>query len=477
MLRRSAIFITFGALALLVMSLALLIANVSAAPLRQGIPTPDPRLSLSDEYCLGCHGQPGQTYQLGNGDALDLYVPAELHRQSVHGQMGYACVQCHRQVGEYPHPPFEAADRRDVTITLSEVTCKYCHLHQHELATDSVHTAARTAGKREAATCVDCHTAHEVRRLNDPKTHKLLPDAKLWIPERCALCHNAIYQEYKTSVHGSALTQGNPDVPTCIDCHGVHNIEDPTTARFRLNSPQICAKCHTNPDIMGKYGISTDVLDTYVADFHGTTVAIFEKQSPDAEVNKAVCYDCHGIHNIGRIDDPTTGLQMQQNLLVSCQKCHPNATPEFTAAWMSHFTPSPDKYALVYYVDLFYKFFIPMTLGGMAALVVLDISRAYYNRFRKKAHLPGGEEQADQPAETIESGPPASEPAAEPAISSTPELPPAESLAAEAALDAGPDTSSTASSSSEEAAVSSEPPAEEPDQDATDANDSEAQHG
>ena len=79
-------------------------------------------------------------------------------------------------------------------------------------------------------------------------------------------------------------------MPTCIDCHGVHNIGDPTTAEFRLKSPEMCAKCHTDPAIMDKYGISTQVLNTYVADFHGTTVTLFEKQSPDAETNKPVCY-------------------------------------------------------------------------------------------------------------------------------------------------------------------------------------------
>ena len=49
---------------------------------------------------------------------------------------------------------------------------------------------------------------------------------------------------------------------------------------------------------MNKYEISTEVFDTYVADFHGTTVILFEHQDPNVETNKAVCYDCHGVHNI-----------------------------------------------------------------------------------------------------------------------------------------------------------------------------------
>ncbi len=126
------------------------------------------------------------------------------------------------------------------------------------------------------------------------------------------------------------------------------------------------------------------MLNTYVSDFHGQTVALFEKQSPDAQVNKPVCYDCHGVHDISRVDDPHTGLEMQQNLLARCQVCHPDASTNFPAAWMSHYIPSPQNYALVYYVNLFYKFFIPITLGGMALLVVMDASRTLINRSRQR---------------------------------------------------------------------------------------------
>ncbi|MCJ7695291.1 MAG: hypothetical protein MUO40_07665, partial [Anaerolineaceae bacterium] len=175
----------------------------------------------------------------------------------------------------------------------------------------------------------------------------------------------------------------NTDAPSCIDCHGVHNIEDPTTNEFRLNSPQICAKCHTDPEVMDEYDISTDVLDTYVADFHGTTVTLFEKQTPDAETNKPVCYDCHGIHDIKRADDPDKGLQVRENLLVRCQVCHPDATINFPDAWLSHYIPSAEKTPLVYYVNLFYMILIPVVLGGMGLLVVLDFTKQMRDRVNK----------------------------------------------------------------------------------------------
>ena len=348
---------------------------------------PDPRLSLSDDLCLECHGQPGLILELENGETLDLYVSPDDYYQSIHGMEGYACVQCHRTIGNFPHPPFVASSKRDATIQFNN-TCKHCHLSQHVLTQDSVHARALAEGNIEAAVCSDCHTSHEVRQINDPVTNEPLPETRLWVPETCAQCHNEIYQKYLTSVHGSALVdEENTDAPSCIDCHGVHNIEDPTTTEFRLKSPQICAKCHTDPEIMDKYGISTDVLETYVADFHGTTVTLFEKQTPDAETNKPVCYDCHGIHDIKSPDDPEKGLHVRENLLERCQVCHPDATINFPDAWLSHYIPSPKDTPLVYFVDLFYKIFIPVVLGSMGILVVLDLSK----RLRDRVNQVNGE--------------------------------------------------------------------------------------
>ena len=368
------------------------------APLPQVTPNPD--LSIPNEVCLGCHNNPNLVMELGNGEVLGLFVPESIYKESVHGQEGYGCVQCHRDVGNYPHPPFNAENPRDVSMKLVN-TCRYCHQSFFDKTEDSVHQAALESGNLNAAICTDCHTSHAVRRLTNPETGQLLEDSRQWIPQTCAKCHYAIYQKYSTSVHGAALlTEGNPDVPTCIDCHGVHSIEDPTTAAFRLRSPKICADCHTDPKLMGKYGISTDVLSTYVADFHGTTWAIFERQHPDQETNKPVCYDCHGVHDIKSVDDPVAGLSIQENLLKRCQVCHPQATINFPTAWLSHYIPSPNRYPLVYVVNLFYKIFIPTVLGGMFLLVVLDVGsiiRGLTQRIRKKNHREDKVNQEKQP--------------------------------------------------------------------------------
>ena len=400
MIRRAFIF---GPLAALLFA----VARANAAP---------PQQIVGNDTCLACHGQPGLTLNLEDGTILELVVDPQVYAASIHGRGGYACVQCHTNLGDYPHPPFSAKDRRDAAIQLY-TACRRCHIDEYERTLDSVHEVARASGTPEAAICTDCHTAHATLRLTDPTTRELLPQMHTRVPQICAQCHSAIYQKYLTSVHGSALTdEANPDVPTCIDCHGVHNIEDPTTAAFRLKSPTICARCHTDPVRMARYGLSTQVLATYVADFHGTTVTLFEKLSPDAETNKPVCYDCHGVHDIQRIDDPQKGLQVRENLLARCQRCHPDATANFPDAWLSHYIPSAQDTPLVFSVRLFYRILIPGLLGGMAILVALDWR---WRRARRRGpQQPGEKEGPPEPPTTPLEGAP--EVAAEAGVSAPP---------------------------------------------------------
>ena len=353
------------ALLLGIPGLAMAALQASAQPEQPGV---------SNESCLACHADPNLSMPLQDGEQLSLFIDPQIFAQSVHGQGGYACIQCHTGLREYPHASFQATDRRDLSLQLY-AACQRCHSGEYERTLDSAHEQARARGVLEAAVCTDCHGAHDTRRLTDAQSGALLPESRSWIPQTCARCHSAIYTKYLTSVHGAALLEEhNPDVPTCINCHGVHSIEDPRTAAFRLRSPELCAGCHTDPQRMDKYGLSTQVLDTYVADFHGTTVTLFEKQSPDAETNKPVCFDCHGVHDIRRTDDPVKGLQVRENLLARCQVCHPDATANFPDAWLSHYVPSAERHPLVFAVDAFYKVFIPAVLGGMGLIVALDAS-------------------------------------------------------------------------------------------------------
>ena len=343
--------------------------------------------------CLACHNAPDRTLAFPNGDTTSVSIVTADFNASVHSSL--ACTTCHPTISGFPHPTLFFQDKRDYTLQYKD-TCKTCHADQFNQVQDNVHTQALASGNKNAPVCSDCHDPHTQTLLKDAKG-VLLPAARAQIPLICAKCHNAIFTEYASSVHGKGVLEANnPDVPTCTSCHGVHNITNPTTAAFRTSSIQLCASCHTNRLVMDKYGISTQVLNTYVADFHGTTVTLFARQSPGEMSNKPVCYDCHGIHNIASVNDPKNGLEIKQNLLAACKRCHPDANTNFPDAWLSHYIPSPQHYPLVYYVNLFYQYFIPLVLGGMALFIFTDIFRRVKARlWPRRVEISGPEEQSE----------------------------------------------------------------------------------
>ncbi|HEU5318325.1 MAG TPA: cytochrome c3 family protein [Chloroflexota bacterium] len=349
-----------------VVLLAIPAAPAAAAP--PASPETGPSIQAADDgACLRCHRTPSLDMGLPGGERLALTVEPDAFAASAHGKAAVSCVTCHPGRDSFPHPKVTSGDARQYQLDYYP-TCKGCHEKEFGKALDSVHQRALAGGERQAPVCSDCHNPHTQLPI------KQQPRAA--IATTCSTCHNGIYAQYRDSVHGAALVKDNPDVPSCIDCHGVHNIADPTTNVFRLRSPtEMCGKCHTDPARMDKYGISTQVLNTYVSDFHGTTVALFSKQSPDQPTNKPVCFDCHGVHDIKAVDDPQKGLHVKQNLLDTCQKCHPDATLSFPDSWLNHYVPSPKSATLVFVVDLFYKIFIPTTLGGMGIFVALDVWR------------------------------------------------------------------------------------------------------
>jgi len=342
----------------------------------------------ADEQCKVCHGLLESEMVLASGETISLHMEAEELAGSVHGRhlteehqyTPLLCTDCHRDQARYgfPHAPITPPDARRFTIEMSNL-CQRCHQDIYDRQQDSTHAAALAEGNIEAATCADCHGSHVIPEPNNPRER---------ISLTCAKCHATINEEYAASVHGAALLgEHNPDVPVCIDCHGVHDIEDPTTTLFRVRSPKLCASCHADEALMAQYGISTDVFNTYVADFHGTTVELFEKQSPDHETNKAVCYDCHGVHNILPPTDENSRV-IKENLLETCRQCHPDATPNFPDAWTSHFEPSPQNNPLIYFVNLFYTIIIPATIGGILFFILTDIYRRISQAWRAKKEAP-----------------------------------------------------------------------------------------
>jgi len=334
------------------------------------------------EYCLSCHAMDFVQMDLPSGEIISVNVDEDSYLASVHGQHGidgYRCIRCHVGMNEYPHEEITADTARALTLDYS-TTCERCHPAQYDETLDDLHMIALTSGNEEAAVCSDCHGAHDIAALSDLETGERLPTADQASVAMCASCHTEVYDRYVGSIHGAALLEGSQDVPTCADCHGIHDTTGPSDPSFRLFSPQTCAECHADEELMAQYGISTAVFDTYVADFHGTTVTIFQNTAPDQPFNAPVCVDCHGIHTIAALDETGDRAMLKENLVVACQRCHPGATANFPDAWMSHYPPSFNRTPLVAIASAAYTLAIPTIVGVLGIFVVSDVRR------RRRSH-------------------------------------------------------------------------------------------
>lgn len=322
------------------------------------------------EGCVECHGDPDLEVTLESGETKKLHVDKDVFLGSRHGGK-LSCTDCHVDLkgseGGHPEKPFKTS--REFVVRYSE-QCRSCHSDHYAQTLDSVHHAVLEKGNLKAAVCADCHGAHDVGRPGEPRAS---------ISKTCAKCHSDIFATYSASVHGTALLdRDNPDVPTCTDCHQSHAIASPRTGAWRLQTPDRCGACHGDEQKMKKYGLSNAVLKTYLSDFHGTTASL-QKAEPGANPVVALCTDCHGIHDISKVKDPGSRV-LQANLVKTCQKCHPEASANFPAAWMSHYEPSPDKSPLVYAVKLFYMFMVPFVIGGLILQIGLHLWRVVVKR-------------------------------------------------------------------------------------------------
>lgn len=323
-------------------------------------------LSKGNQYCLACHKWEISIHFL-NGETETAQVQESTLKESVHKNL--SCVDCHVRVYSELHPVRDFKNRRDFSQLMAE-NCKRCHFDKYTRTLEGIHFKVALQGNTKAPLCTDCHGTHAIASAQKDK----LANAK-----KCEQCHAGVYAIYAQSIHGAALIKEHiEDVPVCSDCHKAHDNAGPHTENFRVTVPQICAGCHSQKEVMAKYGLSTKVVETYLQDFHGVTMK-FYKQYGQAEKQIAVCIDCHGVHDIMKVKSANASV-VKQNLTKRCQKCHPGATTNFPDSWISHYEPNFKKAPLVFLIDVGYRIFIPFMIIGLLVQIVLHLWRYAVNR-------------------------------------------------------------------------------------------------
>ena len=209
-----------------------------------------------------------------------------------------------------------------------------------------------------------------------------LPHADVLEPVDCAGCHSDIGEIYEK--HGRGRVGIDPDIPTCVGCHGSHDIrgiDDKKSLVHPLNLPRTCGTCHEDDEFTETHGIrfkhpvrvfSKSVHGhaaqggVYAAatcnDCHSTngsahmilapgdirsminhfniprTCGVCHKRieqdywegihgqlTERGEVSSPICTTCHGEHNILPTLDPRSPVSASRLAEATCSPCHESA--------------------------------------------------------------------------------------------------------------------------------------------------------
>ena len=287
--------------------------------------------------CASCHAEVGTEFQKSTHGSL-------VAKNDPNGPTCEECHGTHKIKGKKdPTSPTFATNIPDLCATChregEKAAMRYSGTERKiiERYTESIHgRGLMKSGLTVTATCTNCHTAHNVLPHRDPASSIHQKN----LPKTCGNCHHGIEEQFSQSVHASLVGKTDKPLPVCNDCHTAHTIRRADEQGFKLQIMQQCGRCHEA------------IAETYFDTYHG-------KVSQLGYTKTAKCYDCHGAHDIRKISDPESHLS-HNNVVATCQKCHPGATRKF-AGYLTHATHhDPDKYPFLFY-----------TFWGMTTLLVV----------------------------------------------------------------------------------------------------------
>ena len=272
--------------------------------------------SLSSSYgqsknsCLDCHSALPEPFG----------VSQEKFAQDIHAQKGLTCASCHGGDATSDDPEKAMSpqagwkgkiDRKQIPQLCGSCHSDPAYIRQFNpsLRTDqldqyhtSVHGKRLAAGDTKVAVCIDCHSVHDLRAPNDPRS-TVNP---VNVATTCSRCHSDAsymkeysiptdqFAKYSTSVHHEALAvRGDLSAPTCTTCHGNHGAAPPGVDRVE----NVCSTCHV------------------------FQAQMYEKSSHKAAFQASSlpgCVVCHSNHGITHPTDAKLGNGPE----AVCMQCH-----------------------------------------------------------------------------------------------------------------------------------------------------------
>ncbi len=258
-----------------------------------------------------------------------------VHRKVIKGELWEkeahvlpACVDCHQ-----PHKV------RKVFYTqgMADADCLRCHADERLAGAGGRSLFVRAeelAGSRHArVACSQCHSEVNASRVRPCETITRKVD--------CASCHAEIGQQYQRSIHGRLLAEGDPNAPTCIECHGTHAVLgklDPRSLTFPTNVPDLCARCHREGEKAAvRYtGPEHQIVERYTESIHGKGLL------KSGLTVTATCHNCHTAHGVLPRTDPESSVH-PANVPSTCGRCHHGIQEQYDRSVHSSRVSRSDK--------------------------------------------------------------------------------------------------------------------------------------
>ena len=123
----------------------------------------------------------------------------------------------------------------------SVIVCIECHARLPVRFSQPVSLWQASIHAEHGIMCNSCHGGDPMDSANAMNPARGYRGAPLppAIPGLCGSCHVGVARYYLNSAHGHALGRGGP---TCVTCHGSHDIK---SATLDLISKKSCSQCHT----------------------------------------------------------------------------------------------------------------------------------------------------------------------------------------------------------------------------------------
>jgi cytochrome b subunit of formate dehydrogenase len=343
--------------------------------------------ALDNATCLSCHDAKKSKIEVrdAQGKARPLHgIPADKFGQSVHFTM--QCVTCHTDIKDSAEKG--NAHAKNTAQPLKKVDCAGCHQELWELtqkhgragdrprlgvvATNleayrkSFH--ARPNAEDKTKPNAECNECHDVHTFNVPPRNT--PEYTQWrlsIPSICGKCHTDQLEAYQTSVHGQENARKMlAQAAVCSDCHTAHSISNTSGDPFKLTVTSNCGGCHD------------EQFKSYKDTFHGRITTLGYSYT-------AKCFDCHGSHEIKRVDDPKS-MVFPENRMKTCQSCHnaKKGLPDVPAGFAS-FQPHGNEHNFGRYPQIWVAFqMMTGLLVGTFAFFWLHTALWFYREYKER---------------------------------------------------------------------------------------------